>query len=92
MKSVIVKNDRYTVDPLYQWDINQVLEIRGLSLPSVPEIHFANEAMDRSIPRQATTDAFNSAQIVGSATSNIVTAFGVVPAVDIPIIIKAVRL
>ena len=54
MSSVIVDNDRYTVDPLYQWDVNQVLEVRGLSLSSVPEIHFTNEAMDRSIPRQAT--------------------------------------
>lgn len=54
MSSVIVENDRYTVDSLYQWDANQVLEVRGLSLPSIPEIHFTNEAMDRSIPRQAT--------------------------------------
>ena len=35
-------------------------------------------------------NAFNSAQIVGSATTNIVKAFGDVPTVDIPIIIKAV--
>ena len=54
MNSVIVENNRYTVDPLYQWDINQVLEVRGLSLESIPEIHFTNEVMDRSIPRQAT--------------------------------------
>ena len=54
MNSVIVENNRYTVDPLYQWDINQVLEVRGLSLASIPEIHFTNEVMDRSIPRQAT--------------------------------------
>lgn len=56
MSSVIVKNDRYTVEPLYQWDVNQDLEIYGLSLPSVPEIHFVNEAMDRAIVRQATMD------------------------------------
>lgn len=37
-------------------------------------------------------EAFNSAQIVGSATSNIVKAYGTVPSVDIPIIIKAVAL
>ena len=54
MNSVIVENGRYTVDSLYQWDKNQELEIRGLSLPSIPEIHFTNEAMDKSIPRQAT--------------------------------------
>ena len=57
MSSVIVENDRYTVNSLYQWDVNQVLEISGLSLPSTPEIHFTNEAMDRCIVRQATMDA-----------------------------------
>ena len=56
MSSVIVANGRYTVDPLYQWDVNQVLEVRGLSLPSIPEIHFTNDAMERSIVRQATMD------------------------------------
>lgn len=54
MSVVTVQKDRYTVDPLYQWDLNQVLEIRGLSLPSIPEIHFTNEAMDRAIVKQAT--------------------------------------
>ena len=57
MANVTVQKDRYTVDPLYQWDLNQVLEIRGLSLPSIPEIHFTNEAMDRAIVRHANTDA-----------------------------------
>lgn len=56
MNSVIVENDRYTVDTLYQWDKNQVLEIVGLSLASIPEIHFTTEAMDRAIVRQATKD------------------------------------
>lgn len=35
-------------------------------------------------------EAFNVAQIVGSATSNVVKAYGIVPTVDIPIFIKAV--
>jgi hypothetical protein len=43
-----------------------------------------------SIATVEQAEAFNSAQIVGSATSNIVTAFGGRPTVDIPIIIKAV--
>ena len=58
MAIVTVKKNRYTVDPLYQWDRDQVLEITGLSLPSIPEIHFTNDAMDKAIVRQATmTDA-----------------------------------
>lgn len=61
MSSVIVTNSRYTAEPLYQWDVNQILEIRGLSLPSVPEIHFTNGVMDRAIVRQA---SMNSAGVI----------------------------
>ena len=53
MSNVIVKSDRYTVDPLYQWDLNQDLVIYGLSLASIPEIHFTNSIMDRAVVRQA---------------------------------------
>lgn len=37
-------------------------------------------------------EAFNLAQIVGSATANVVKAFGSVPSVDIPIIVKVVSI
>lgn len=57
MAIVTVQNTRYTVDPLYQWDLNQILEIRGLSLASTPEIHFTNDIMVRAIRRFATMDA-----------------------------------
>lgn len=57
MAVVKVENKSYTVEPLYQWDQNQVLEIRGLSLARVPEIHFATAAMSRAIVRQASMDA-----------------------------------
>lgn len=56
MNSVIVENDRYTVDTLYQWDKNQTLKIVGLAIASIPEIHFTTEAMDRAIVRQASKD------------------------------------
>lgn len=56
MSIVTVIKNHYTVEPLYQWDSNQVLEIRGLSLASLPEIHFTNNAMERAIVRQATMD------------------------------------
>ena len=56
MAIVTVEKNRYTTDSLYQWDKNQVLEIRGLSLSSIPEIHFTNNTMDRAIVRQASMD------------------------------------
>ena len=36
-------------------------------------------------------EAFNGAQIAGSATSNIIKAYGIVPTVDIPVILKVVN-
>ncbi len=45
---------KYTVNYLYQWDKNQIIEITGLNLSKVPEIHFANKTMDKAIARQAT--------------------------------------
>lgn len=51
-----VTKDRYTIDPLYQWDKNQVLQIYGLSLPSIPEIHFSNKTMNNAIVKQASMD------------------------------------
>ena len=56
MAIVAVNKNVYKVDSLYQWDINQVLEIRGLSVPKVPEIHFTNEAMEKALVRQASMD------------------------------------
>ena len=38
----------------------------------------------------AQAEAFNGAQIVGSAISNIIKAYGDVPTVDIPVILKVV--
>ena len=57
MATVTVNKNTYTVEPLYQWDLNQQLEVYGLSLATVPEVHFTNAAMDKAIVRQATMDA-----------------------------------
>lgn len=58
MAIVKVNSDRCTIDdPLYQWDQNQDLYIYGLSLTSVPAIHFTNDMMDRAIVRSAQMDA-----------------------------------
>lgn len=56
MANVTVTKDRYTVDSLYQWSKDQDLIITGLSLASIPEIHFTNDAMDKAIVKQATMD------------------------------------
>lgn len=56
MAIITVDKYKYTAEPLYQWDLNQTLEIRGLSLPSIPEIHFHNAALGRAIVRQADMD------------------------------------
>lgn len=56
MSAINVTKNNYTVEPLHQWDVNQQLQIYGLSLASVPEVHFSNQAMDRAIVRQATMD------------------------------------
>lgn len=57
MSFVFVKKDRYTADPVFQWDRNQKLVIHGLSLAFIPEIHFTNDAMSKAIVRQSTMDS-----------------------------------
>ena len=54
MAIITITNKRYTVEPIYQWNKNQKLKIYGLSLPSTPEIHFTNKAINGVITRQAT--------------------------------------
>lgn len=59
------------------------------------ETGYPNASYDIEISLDSTAtseqaEAFNGAQIVGSATSNIIKAYGDVPTVDIPIIIKVV--
>lgn len=43
----------YTTDEVYQWDINQYLNVTGLNLSTAPEVHFENANVDRAIVKQA---------------------------------------
>lgn len=49
----IRKNNTYTASDLFQWDTNREIEIYGLTLSTLPEIHFANARMDKAIVKQA---------------------------------------
>ena len=59
------------------------------------ETNYPNASYDIEVALDNTAtseqaEAFNGAQIVGSAASNIIKAYGDVPTVDIPIILKVV--
>ena len=59
------------------------------------ETGYPNASYDIEVALDSTAtseqaEAFNGAQIVGSATSNIIKAYGDVPTVDIPVILKVV--
>lgn len=56
MPIIKIEKNSYTADSLYQWDQDQDLVIYGLSLATIPEIHFTNDAMDKAIVKQATMD------------------------------------
>lgn len=88
----------YTVDSLYQWDLNRVLSIPGLNLTEAPEVHFSNANTDRAIVRQSTL----ASHVVSVAIPNSLlqdpltikahigiyegSAFKVVELVEIPVI------
>lgn len=60
------------------------------------ETDYPNATYDLEIALDSTAttaqaEAFNGAQIVGSATANVVKAYGIVPTVDIPIILRVVN-
>lgn len=57
MAKVTATQTSYFAETLYQYDLNQVLEIHGLSFATTPEIHFAHAGMDYAIVRKATVDA-----------------------------------
>jgi len=52
---VITADGYYKVDPLYQWDLNQILYIYGVNVPT-PIIHFTNSGMGASINRYGDVD------------------------------------
>lgn len=47
------KNKTYTASDVYQWDYNRRLDIYGLNLTTLPEIHFANPRMTQAIVKQS---------------------------------------
>lgn len=57
MAIITFKNGNFSIDkPLYQWDKNITLKIKGLTLPSTPEIHFSNSSMRGAIVKTATVE------------------------------------
>ena len=58
--------------------------------PDYPVATYDIEIALDSTATSEQAEAFNGAQIVGSATSNIIKAYGDVPTIDIPVIIKVV--
>lgn len=57
MAKVTVTNNGYSIESLYKWDTGQVLEIYGMDLPVVPQVHFAHKGAQYAIVRQASMDA-----------------------------------
>jgi hypothetical protein len=53
---VRVEKNSYTVEKLAQWDLNQTLEIYGLSMAKTPEVHFTTDTMVAAVRRYATMD------------------------------------
>lgn len=53
---VRVEKNSYTVEKLTQWDLNQTLEIYGLSMAKTPEVHFTTDLMVAAVRRYATMD------------------------------------
>lgn len=90
----------YVTDSLYQWDLNRVLNVTGLNLTVVPEVHFSNANMGKAIVRQATmTNGVVSVRIPNSLLQDPLTirahigiyegtTFKVVEKVEIPVIAK----
>lgn len=49
----VKKNNTYKTNHVFQWDSNRRLDIFGLNLSSLPEIHFANSRMPLAIVKQS---------------------------------------
>ncbi len=57
MAKVTVTNNGYSIESLYKWDTGQELEIYGMTLPVVPQVHFAHKGDLFAIVQSATMDA-----------------------------------
>ena len=57
MVKATVTNGHYTVGSAYQWDRNHVLEVHGMSVAGVPELHFAHGGLETAVVQPTTIDA-----------------------------------
>lgn len=46
----------YTTDTVFQWDLNHILEIRGLTVDHAPTVHFCNRKSETAIVVQSEID------------------------------------
>lgn len=56
MATISITKEKQSVDTLFQWDTNQILEISGIYTSVIPEIHFAYDSSPIAIVQQATVD------------------------------------
>lgn len=54
MNIVCYDSNGDTLKGLYQWDVNQVISIGGLSVDDAPEFHFCNRASDKALVVKST--------------------------------------
>ena len=57
--------DSITVNGLYQWDHDQILEIEAADLPLVVEVHFAYRGLNEAIVRPCSTNGYGG---IGTVT------------------------
>lgn len=59
----ITRDNKYVATDVYQWDKNRILEIYGLQLSSLPEIHFYNGTTTEAIVKQPDMDEIGTIRV-----------------------------